>query len=338
MEKLLEKSKIPSMSFNHHFFFPITPLQFLNLSRTKITTPHNISVFRQWVGVNGVSLDWIKYSDIDSESRPVLMIVPGLTGCIKDAYVLNLANEAILNGGFNTCIYQMRLLNENVKITKKYLFLMDDIEEAIDAIKEKYGKDKDVYAVGYSYGANQMVKFMGQNNTRSHKIKAAVSISNPYEFIISSRLCLDKIYNRMLLSFLQKVIKKTRKSLEDKSINKDINIPCDLILKTNQITDFDDYYTSHIFGFEGADDYYRHVSSVNDIRKVDVPLLCISAKDDQICFKESIPFGDIKRNKNIALLVTSHGSHSCFIERKGLFGVKQWVPIPTIAFLKANVE
>ena len=137
----------------------------------------------------------------------------------------------------------------------------------------------------------------------------------------------------MLLMFLQKVVIKTRQQLEE------LNIDVDLLLNTNQITDFDQFYTSYLFGFRGADDYYRNISSVYDMKNINVPLLCISAKDDEICFEEGIPFEEIKLNKNIALLVTSHGTHSCFIESNGLFKIKQWAPIPVMNFLKtiANI-
>ena len=137
----------------------------------------------------------------------------------------------------------------------------------------------------------------------------------------------------MLLMFLQKVVNKTKSQLEQLNLNLDI----DFLLNTNQITDFDQYYTSYLLGFRGTDDYYRNISSVYDMKNIDVPLLCISAKDDQICFEEGIPFEEIKLNKNIALLLTSHGTHSCFIESDVLFGlkVKQWITKPVSLFLKA---
>ena len=133
----------------------------------------------------------------------------------------------------------------------------------------------------------------------------------------------------MLLMFLQKVVVKTRKNLEE------LNIDVNFLLNDNQMKNFDDFYTAKIFGFSCADEYYRNVSSVNEMKNINVPLLCINAEDDQICFEESIPYDDIKLNKNIALLHTSHGSHSAFIENEGIFGVKQWTPKPVVSFLKA---
>ena len=329
MEEIIKKSNLESFKFKPSFLLPITPLQFINLSRTKVKINHKISVQRKFIGNNGVCLDWIKYEGINTENSPILIIFPGLTGCVDDPYVINIANECIINGGFNTCIYQMRLLTDKLKVDKRYLFLMDDIDEALDDIRKEYGENKNIYGIGFSYGANQMVKYLGQKNYIKKKITAAVSISNPYEFIISSRLCLDKIYNRMLLTFLQKVVIKTRKNLEE------LKIDVDYLLNDNQMKNFDDFYTAKIFGFSCADEYYRNVSSVNEMKNVNVPLLCISARDDQICYEESIPYDDIKLNKNISLLHTSHGSHSAFIEDNGIFGVRQWITKPVVSFLKA---
>ena len=331
MEEIINKSNLSSYKFTPSFFFPVTPLQFINLSRTKSPPKQKITVERKFIGNNGVCIDWIKYEGINTQNKPILIIFPGLTGCIDDAYVINIANECILNCGFNVCIYQMRLLHDKLKINKRYLFLIDDIDETLDYIRNEYGESIKIFGIGFSYGANQLVKYLGQKNNKKKKITAGISISNPYEFIISARLAHDKIYNRMLLMFLQKVVRRTKKQLID------LNVNVDLILNTNQITDFDDFYTSYLFGFRGADDYYRNISSVNDMKNIDVPLLCISAKDDQICFEESIPFEEVKLNKNIALLLTSHGTHSCFIESNGLFGlkVKQWITKPISAFFKS---
>ena len=328
MEEIIKKSKLESYKFRPSFFFPITPLQFINLTRTKVKINHKISVERQYIGNNGVCLDWIKYEGINNENNPIVIIFPGLTGSIDDPYVINIANECIINGRFNTCIYQMRLLSDKLKIDKRYLFLIDDIDETLDEIGKDHGENKNIYGIGFSYGANQLVKYLGQKNYIKKKINAAISISNPYEFIFLSRLCADKLYNRILVMFLKEIVIKTQKSLEN------LQIDVDLLLKTNKMKDLDDFYAAKVFGFRCGDEYYRNVSCINNMKNINVPLLCISSKDDQISFEESIPYDDIKLNKNIALIHTSHGTHSCFIENDGIFGVKQWIPKPAVCFLK----
>ena len=172
MDEIIKKSNLNNFKFKPSFFFPITPLQFISLDRTKKNPKNRISVTRKYVGNNGVCLDWIKYEGIDNEKNPILMIFPGLTGCINDPYVINIANEAIIKGGFNTCIYQMRVLTDKLKIEKRYFFLLDDIDEALDEIRKEYGENKIIYGVGFSYGANQLVKYLGKFNHIKKKINA----------------------------------------------------------------------------------------------------------------------------------------------------------------------
>jgi predicted alpha/beta-fold hydrolase len=169
MEEIIQKSNLKSFKYKPNFFFPITPLQFINLSRTKVKPNYKISVERKYIGNNGVCLDWIKYEGINNENKPILIIFPGLTGCVDDPYVINIADECIVNGGFNTCIYQMRLLTDKLKVDKRYLFLIDDIDEALDEIRKTYGESINIYGIGFSYGANQLVKYLGQKNYKNKR-------------------------------------------------------------------------------------------------------------------------------------------------------------------------
>ncbi|KAM2212174.1 hypothetical protein COP1_022371 [Malus domestica] len=47
---------------------------------------------------------------------------------------------------------------------------------------------------------------------------------------------------------------------------------------------------------------------------VAVPLLCISALDDPICTRESIPWDECRNNVNVVLATTKHGGHLAFFE------------------------
>ena len=293
---------------------------------------YKISIIREYIKNNGESLDWIKYENISIENKPILIIFPGLTGSVNDPYVFNIVNEGILNG-FNVGIYQMRILNDTFKhLEKPYLCLMDDIDDTLDHIRKKFGEKIKIYAIGYSYGANQLVKYLGLKNCIIKKIFAAVSISNPFEFLICEKFLTKTIYNRMLLIFLQNSFKKTRKAFEKYEIYKK---NCDKIANTTEMRDYDKYLTIKLFGFETVTDYYREVGCAIQLKNLNIPLLCINALDDQITNAKAIPYDYIENNKNIILLTPSLGSHSCFLMNDGIFGVKQWIIKPEIEFIKA---
>ena len=332
LEIIKECPSITALDYKPPFFFPINPLQLINLNRTMKKPKYKISIIREYIKNNGESLDWIKYENISIENKPILIIFPGLTGSVNDPYVFNIVNEGILNG-FNVGIYQMRILNDTFKhLEKPYLCLMDDIDDTLDHIRKKFGEKIKIYAIGYSYGANQLVKYLGLKNCITKKIFAAVSISNPFEFLICEKFLTKTIYNRMLLIFLQNSFKKTRKAFEKYEIYKK---NCDKIANTTEMRDYDKYLTIKLFGFETVTDYYREVGCAIQLKNLNIPLLCINALDDQITNAKAIPYDYIENNKNIILLTPSLGSHSCFLMNDGFFGVKQWIIKPEIEFIKA---
>ena len=336
--KLITSSlqKCPSLiskNYKPPFFFPINPLQLINLSRSIIKSKEKIKINREYIGNEGIVLDWIEYEGIETKNKPIFIIFPGLTGGVNDAYVMNITDSAIKNG-FNVVIYQMRILNNKFSLPKNkpQFFLIEDIDFAIDSIRNKYGNNIKIYAIGYSYGSNQLVKYLGEKNYINKKISAAISISNPFDFIICTRHSLNKFYDRILLSFLQKVYKETKNNLLKYDFIKEKS---DIIENTISLNEFDRYFTSQILGFKNPSDYYRNVSCFYGIKNINIPLLCINALDDQITCKYGIPYDDIFLNDFIVLVTTKLGSHICFLESDGIFGVKQWIVKPCIEFVNA---
>ena len=105
MNSILNKCPtITSCNYKPPFFFPINPLQLLNYNRSKVTPKVKVTVNREYVGENGVVLDWVNYEGIDTKNKPVFVILPGLTGSVKDPYVINVADKVINELGFNVAI------------------------------------------------------------------------------------------------------------------------------------------------------------------------------------------------------------------------------------------
>jgi abhydrolase domain-containing protein 1/3 len=326
---------ITSLNYKPSFFFPSNHLQLILYQFVKFSKKkYKVISTKQPIGNSGVELDWIKYEGINTENSPILLIIPGLTGGTKDPYVMNLVDLAIENG-FNVVIYQMRLLSENITFPHDgtYVDVAIDLDNAIDEIRKKYGKKIKIYGIGYSYGANQLVNYLGRLNYKKKKIEAGVSISNPYDFLVCAKFSENTIWDRILLYFLKKLYKKIKPAVER---DKEYNIKGDIILKTNNVHVFDDVLTCKIMGYDSHTDYYRNIGSGQFLRNINVPLLCIHSEDDKITSFKGVPVDDILNNKNIILLKTSNGSHTMFFEDgEGIFNYKQWCIKPAIEFINA---
>lgn len=118
------------------------------------------------------------------------------------------------------------------------------------------------------------------------------------------------------------------------------------------IREFDERFTSIMFGYPTNDDYYHDASPVHKLKSVQVPMLCLNAADDvfspshgesqrpshgrrrhhdmksdhdpiredesrylsRVFPPAAIPVEAVKQNPNLAMLITCHGGHIGFLE------------------------
>lgn len=78
------------------------------------------------------------------------------------------------------------------------------IRNSINLIKSKLGDDCIIYAVGFSLGANYLLRYLGAH-CHDTGIKAAISISNPFDVISTSlmvRYTFFGLYDRSIQGML----------------------------------------------------------------------------------------------------------------------------------------
>lgn len=80
---------------------------------------------------------------------------------------------------------------------------------------------------------------------------------------------------------------------------------------------FDENFTSKLFGFNCADEYYRHASPIQRLLKVRVPLVIVNSIDDPIIGYRTLPFSEVRLNPFTALVTTTTGGHLGWFDYKG---------------------
>ena len=343
-EKLLQECPALSKpSFKPHFLFPFAIQQMiLCASPLLISNKPKLKFREEKVNQYGVTLYWASFNDSEEnidENAPILFFMPGMTGEISDPYVITLCIEG-LKQGYRVCMYQMRILNENFSVneTKTFTFC-DDIDSSLKLIKNKY-KNAKILAISGSFGANNLLYYLGTKHSKLPKekklIDAAVSISNPYDMELCSKLT-EFTYIATLVTYLErKNSKKIRKSIENCPYLADINT--EELVNCEDQRRFDEIFSARCTGKKSADDYYRSISPKTKICNIDIPVLCIHSEDDLITPGMVIPYDDIKLNENIILIVTDRGAHMTFISNEKFTEFKQWHFAPAFEFLNAHKD
>jgi len=295
-----------------------------------LQSPIELLSVKYHVPLAETTIDFIYFptEDQNEENKKFLLIIPGLTGSINEAYIRELCEEALKNG-FRPIVLTNRWLAKPLKLPKTGpINFTDDLKITIDYIVERY-QIKEIYGIGISYGSNMLCKFLGTVGMNSGVFKGAVSIGNPFD-MDKNKDIINRFWNLILCKILQKALKEREKIFGKKKFNLiDINEA----LKGNNFINFDEFFTRRMLGYSSVNEYYQKISCVNDLKNIAVPLLFLQSKDDPICHHEVIPFIEAEKNRNLIFYTTERGGHIGWIEE--VFSLKVFYPKPCIQFLKS---
>ncbi|KAJ9706340.1 hypothetical protein PVL29_001721 [Vitis rotundifolia] len=255
-----------------------------------------------------VALDWVSGDDRQlGADSPVLILLPGLTGGSEDSYVRHMLVRARSNG-MRVVVFNSRGCADSPVTTAQFYSasFTEDLRQVVAHVANRY-PNANLYAVGWSLGANILVRYLGQES-HACPLSGAVSLCNPFNLVIADedfRKGFNIVYDITLANALRRIFKKHTLLFED--IGGEFNIP--LAANAKSVREFDDGLTRVSFGFKSVDDYYSNSSSSDSIKHVCTPLLCIQAANDPIAPSRGIPREDIKENPNCLLIVTPKGGH-----------------------------
>lgn len=251
-----------------------------------------------------IDIDWIK-----NKSDNLVILCHGLEGSSNSKYMKANAKYFSEKGWDVLAInYRGCSGEENRKVYSYNSILTDDLKLVI----EEKGKDyKKIAIVGFSLGANLILKYLGCEKNFPDNLLCAVTVSPPCNFV-STSIQLKKIGNIVYkLKFLIKLKIKIKEKY-DKNPNYRSEIDLKAVLKAKNLEEFDEAFTSKYFGFKGAKDYYEKSNTVKTLKNIKIPTYIITPLDDPIMGKECYPYKEVRKNKNIVFDTPKYGGHVGF--------------------------
>lgn len=278
-----------------------------------------------------LELCWQKPAEDDAPC-PTLLLMHGLEGSVQSHYIQGMLGQ-VKKLGWRAVVLHFRGSNGRVNNLPQayHAGKTEDLIVALKLIQARY-RGSPCIGIGYSLGANVLLKFLGEMPDQSW-LKQAVAVSPPFDLAATCKYLSGgfRIYEKHF-------IKKLKFSFIRK-LERGIAMPLDLLglKKIKSLYEFDNQVTAPLSGFTNAEDYYNQCSSHRFLKSIQTPTLIIHAKDDPMIPKEVIP-NENQLSSHVILDLHEKGGHIGFISGGRPGRLEYWLEKRILNYLTASLD
>ncbi|MFN1834888.1 YheT family hydrolase [Balneola sp. MJW-20] len=242
--------------------------------------------------------------NILNNDQPIVALFHGLEGSSRRYYIRNLMWE-LEKMGVSSAAMNFRGCGDELNNQPRFYHsgATDDYRVFFEYLSREF-PGRPIYAIGFSLGANALIKYLGEEEGQSVVMKAA-AVSPPYDLREGSLQLQEGINHLYEVYFLRSLVDKLRRKKQQYPDLPDF--------KGSTLYDFDDTVTAPLHGFKDADHYYETCSSKHFYGSIKTPTLIIHSKDDSLCPIAYAPETKILENPFTEHLVTETGGHMGFL-------------------------
>lgn len=261
--------------------------------------------------------------------RCLVLLIHGVSGSEDSSYILRSAIY-FLNLGYPVLRANLRGAGPSRPLCKLQYNAgtTDDLVHLVSMVPADL-RSNGIAALGYSLGANVLLKFLGEHGS-SVPIKAAIAVSSPLDLAAVSRRLMrwdNALFQFAILSQLRTESVRPAAELSEQERN--------AALGARTIWDFDQAFTAPRNGFRDAEDYYTRSSCAPFLEHIAVPTLVIHAANDPIVPNEAYLQYRWGRNPKLVRLLSQSGGHCGF---RGADRHASWHDVCAARFLKSIAQ
>lgn len=234
-------------------------------------------------------------------ARPLAVLIHGLTGCEDSSYIRRTA-QILLQAHYPVLRLNLRAAGPGRPLAEQHYHAgrSQDLRDALTGLltERPVYRDLGLVLVGFSLGANMLLKFLGEG-VGEFPVRAASAVSAPID-LKAAQLRIMQARNALYQRYLLRGMKA------------ESNAPAELLASLDTVYAFDDQVVAPANGFTGADDYYRRSSAKNYLSGIATPTLVIHADDDPWIPAAAYRAYDWATNPRLTLLLSPGGGHVGF--------------------------
>lgn len=245
---------------------------------------------------------------------PRVLIVHGLEGDMESHYAGSLVARLAREGFVPAFMHLRGCSGEPNRLDRSYHSGATEDLAAVLAALATDAQGPPAAAVGFSLGANLLLKYVGECN--QPLVSHAVAVSVPFvlrDAMLRLNLGRSRIYRRYLITRLKQGY---RRKFSRRPSPLDVDLDA-----IDDFNTFDDRITAPLSGFAGVFDYYNRASCRQFLAHIHTPTLIIHAADDPFMFPSTVPF-EHELGPGVTLELARHGGHVGFIA-----GALPWRPV-----------
>ncbi len=248
------------------------------------------------------------------EERPLIVLVHGLTGSEASVNVVGTAGR-LIGQGWPVLRLNLRGSAPSRPTSKGryHAGRTEDLVAALNALPPCLLR-RGAILVGHSLGGNLILKFMGEG-VRNLPVLGAAVVSTPLDLAATCARMMSPrnfIYHRYLLSAMKREALAPGAALTTTQRA--------AVVRARNIFEFDDRFVAPLFGYRGAEEYYRCNASGVFLAGIKLPTLLVHALDDPWIPRLCYDAVDWARLPAIGTAFSPHGGHL------GFHGVDSLVP------------
>ena len=272
-----------------------------------------------------VDLEW--GPEPETADAPLLLLLHGLEGSIDSRYIRGMLLMAARRGWRGVLMHFRGCSGApNLRARAYHSGETGDLGVVATSLAARF-PHVSRFAVGFSLGANVLLKYLGERGAES-TFSRAVAVSVPMMLAPCAdrlRRGASRIYDRWLLHSL-------KASVARKAACMALPLDLDAVRRARSLRAFDDAVTAPLHGFEGADDYYARSSSRPFLGRIEIPTLILQARDDPFMTDAVLPRPE-ELSPSVTLELSARGGHVGFVGGRNPFAPVWWVEARAGAFL-----
>ncbi len=264
--------------------------------------------------------DFLDLRFAGSPDGPISLIMPGLGGSLNSRYAVGMMKKLVRQGFFCVFICYRNCSGEPNRLPSSFhAGETGDLGFVIERLKHWY-PGRPIVAIGYSLGANMLLKYLGERGDHS-SLEAAVAVSVPFD-LAQTVYCLTHGFSRIYQVNLLIGLKK--KFLRKSALISIPGVSRQEVISTRTLREFDEVATSRLHGFQNAEHYYRSASCRPYMRDIVVPTLVLQARDDPFSLPESLP-KDSELSPHVSIEASEYGGHVGFVSGSSPLRPRYWL-------------